>query len=119
MLLEYTRDLLKPAQSTQFSKSKSINANQKPLKWILIAFPPLHRRIGTGALLRLCAFVWVLAFAAWPFANKFLKNGWVAPFWTLAVIFNIVGSGVSMAFSKFLLPLCLSLYFLNGRFGSG
>jgi hypothetical protein len=69
--------------------------------FILIAFPPLQRRLGTGSVLRICGVVWPVDFALWPICNILLLHHFMPAFYTLAFGGNFVGSGVSMAFSKF------------------
>lgn len=70
--------------------------------WLLLAFPPLHRRIGTGGVMWLCAFVWPIFFGISPLCNVMRKHKLEVPFWILFIIDNGVGSGVAMAFSKLL-----------------
>ena len=67
--------------------------------WLLLIFPSLHKRIGTGSILRLTAIVWPFFFAMHPFFNVLLRNGEKAVFWTLAPPALGVGSGVAMAFT--------------------
>lgn len=50
--------------------------------------------------MRICAAVWPFMFAVFPFCNILLKHHKTATFWTIALIGNVVGSGVSMNFSK-------------------
>jgi hypothetical protein len=78
--------------------------------WILIAFPPLQHRIGSGGVLRICAMVWPFSFAIWPICNIFLRHHWNATFWTVAIGGNIIGCGVSMAFSKLIIPSSIFHY---------
>lgn len=68
--------------------------------WMLLVFPPLQKAIGTGGLLRLCAFVWPFMMASYPILNEFLRNGWTTAFWIVGPISLVIGSGVSMAFGK-------------------
>lgn len=68
--------------------------------WVLIAFPPLQHRFGTGGVLRACSIAWPITFAFWPITNLFLRYHWDVAFWVVAPINLTVGSGVSMAFSK-------------------
>jgi hypothetical protein len=69
--------------------------------WTLIVFPPLQRRFGTGGVLRACALAWPFFFASCPLGNVLLRHDWKVAFWIIAPTFNVVGSGVSMAFSKY------------------
>ena len=71
--------------------------------WLLLLFPPLQHRFGTGGVLRGCAIAWPLMFTMWPICNEFRRHGWDAAFWTVGFINLVLGSGIAMAFSK--LPL--------------
>jgi len=73
--------------------------------WTLIAFPPLHKRFGTGGVLRGCGIAWPIMFLFCPICNMFLRLGWTAVFWTVAPISLILGSGVSLAFTASQLAL--------------
>lgn len=72
--------------------------------WLLVLFPPLHKRVGTGGLLKICGFAWPLFFASNPISNILRRNGLDIGFWILFTCGNVFGSSVSMAFSK-----CLTL----------
>ncbi|KAF2262927.1 MFS general substrate transporter [Lojkania enalia] len=67
--------------------------------WLLFAFPPLHRRIGTGGVLRLCAAAWPFFFAVNPLANILLRYNLKVPFWIVGPAGAAIGSGVAMAFT--------------------
>jgi Na+/melibiose symporter-like transporter len=69
--------------------------------WTLIVFPRLHKRIGTGGILRLTAVIWPIAFALNPIANLVLKKGLRTVFVVFAPIVAIIGSSCAMAFSKY------------------
>ena len=68
--------------------------------WILLVFPPLQGRFGTGGVLRGCAVAWPILFFVAPLGNFFLRQDWKLTFWIVGPMFLVVGSGVSMAFSK-------------------
>ena len=68
--------------------------------WLLLVFPPLQHRFGTGGVLRGCAIAWPFMFAVWPICNEFLRRGWTVAFWTVGSINVVFGSGIAMAFSK-------------------
>jgi len=68
--------------------------------WLLLVFPPLQRRIGTGRVLRLCGAWWPVFILSMILGNFFLKEGWKAAFWAISIPMQVGGSGVSMAFSK-------------------
>lgn len=74
--------------------------------WMIVVFPPLHKRIGTVGVLRACAFFWPFLFAFCPVANFLLRMGWERTFWVVYPLSVALGVGVSMAFSK-----SLSLFF--------
>ncbi|KAJ4989021.1 major facilitator superfamily transporter [Stagonosporopsis vannaccii] len=67
--------------------------------WLLLVFPRLHRRIGTGQILRLAAWTWPVFFAINPCYNVLLRYGHKAVFWTMAPPILALGSGVAMAFT--------------------
>lgn len=70
--------------------------------WLLVAFPILHKRFGTGNILRVCYILWPIFFVAAPMCNLFLRWGgpWRTVFWIVGPTLQIGGSGVSMAFSE-------------------
>ncbi|CAL3968237.1 hypothetical protein PZA11_006780 [Diplocarpon coronariae] len=67
--------------------------------WLLLFFPILHRKYGTGNILRGCYLAWPFFFAASPLCNFFLRRGWTTAFWIVAPTLQIVGSGVAMGFT--------------------
>ncbi|KAK0111141.1 hypothetical protein ONS95_001517 [Cadophora gregata] len=67
--------------------------------WLLIFFPIFHRKYGTGNVLRACYFIWPLTFLVAPLCNFFLRQGWTTAFWIIAPTTQVIGSGVSMAFT--------------------
>ena len=69
--------------------------------WLLLIFPPLQHRFGTGGVLRGCAVVWPIFFFAAAAGNLFLRQDWTLAFWIVAPISMVIGSGVAMAFSEF------------------
>lgn len=73
--------------------------------WLLLAFPALHKRIGTGDILRLAAWVWPIFFAINPCFNLLLRHGQKAAFWTIAPPTLALGSGVAMAFTAIQLAI--------------
>jgi hypothetical protein len=72
--------------------------------WLLLVFPPLQHRYGTGGVLRGCAIAWPFMFAIWPICNEFLRRDWAVTFWIVGSINLVLGSGVAMAFSKMSSP---------------
>jgi hypothetical protein len=68
--------------------------------WLLLVFPFLHKRVGTGKVLWMCAIAWPILFAAAPVLNLFLRHGLRTLFWSTGPPFIVLFSGVSMAFSK-------------------
>lgn len=68
--------------------------------WTLLAFPPLQRRWGTGGVLRGCTIFWPLFFAIPPFSNFLLRQNLIVPFWIFGPVASVIGTGVSIAFSK-------------------
>jgi hypothetical protein len=79
--------------------------------WLLLAFPPLHKRVGTGGVLRLCAWVWPIFFSVDSICNLLLRYNLNIPFWIIFWVNATFGCGVAMAFSEIpaynrCLPLC-------------
>jgi hypothetical protein len=68
--------------------------------WLLIVFPILHKRIGTGRVLWLCASAWPVLFVVGPVYNILLRYGHTTVFWATGPPIIVLASGVSMAFSK-------------------
>ncbi|KAK5077067.1 hypothetical protein LTR64_005453 [Lithohypha guttulata] len=76
--------------------------------WLLLVFPPLQHRIGTGGVLRLCAYVYPLFFIVSPALNALLRQGsheGKIIFWVIAPILLCLGVGVSMSFTAIQLAL--------------
>ncbi|KAH7392953.1 major facilitator superfamily domain-containing protein [Pyrenochaeta sp. MPI-SDFR-AT-0127] len=73
--------------------------------WLLLVFPPVHKRVGTGRILWICAFVWPVFFAVNPLYNLLLWNGKKIFFWATAPPILVLGSGVAMAFTAVQLAL--------------
>lgn len=73
--------------------------------WLLLVFPALHKRIGTGQILRLAACLWPLFFAMHPLFNLLLRNGHDVAFWTIAPPALAIGSSVAMAFTAIQLAI--------------
>jgi MFS family permease len=67
--------------------------------WLLFVFPPLHKRIGTGGVLRWCSIAWPFLFITWPVANWLRRRHYEVAFWTIAISEATLGSGVAMAFT--------------------
>lgn len=77
--------------------------------WLLIIFPPLQHRAGTGGVLRACAYLYPVFFAVnGPILSLLLRNRQHATdvvFWILLPIVTFVDSGVSMCFTAIQLAL--------------
>ena len=73
--------------------------------WLLLAFPLLHRRVGTGQILRFTALVWPVFFAVNPCFNMLLRYDWEIVFWVLAPPALALGSGVAMSYTAVQLAL--------------
>ncbi|KIW02673.1 uncharacterized protein PV09_06110 [Verruconis gallopava] len=67
--------------------------------WLLVAFPPLHKRFGTKALLQGCGLFWGPFMLFFPLNNWLRRNGWDTIFWIIAPINQSLGSGVAIAFT--------------------
>ncbi|KAF2688503.1 MFS general substrate transporter [Lentithecium fluviatile CBS 122367] len=68
--------------------------------WLLLAFPPLHKRVGNGGVLRLCAWAWPVFFVVDPMCNILLRHGLKTHFWILFPLNVVFGCGVAMAFTS-------------------
>lgn len=66
--------------------------------WLLFVFASLQHRIGTGGVLRLCAWAYPFFFAMNPFFNWCLRAGLRTLFWSAGIVLQIIGSGVAMNF---------------------
>jgi Na+/melibiose symporter-like transporter len=69
--------------------------------WMIVVFPPLHKRIGSIGVLRICSIIWPFLFALCPFANFLLRQGYETAFWVLYPSLTFIGLSVSMAFSTY------------------
>ncbi|KAF2627019.1 MFS general substrate transporter [Macroventuria anomochaeta] len=67
--------------------------------WLLLVFPALHKRIGTGQILRLAVWAWPIFFAINPWFNFLLRHDQKIAFWTTAPPTLALGSGIAMAFT--------------------
>ncbi|KAG9195351.1 hypothetical protein G6011_00472 [Alternaria panax] len=67
--------------------------------WVLIVFPMLHKRVGTGGVLWLCASAWPVLFIVGPVYNLLLRYGQTTLFWVTGPPLVALASGVSMAFT--------------------
>ncbi|KAK5136172.1 hypothetical protein LTR08_004009 [Meristemomyces frigidus] len=74
--------------------------------WMLLPFPPLQRRLGTGNLLRGCAIAWPFMFVTYPLLNELLRHNRNTAFWVIGPLSTVFLSGVSMAFAC--VQLCLN-----------
>ncbi|CAK7208349.1 hypothetical protein SBRCBS47491_000062 [Sporothrix bragantina] len=68
--------------------------------WLLLVFPPLHYRVGTNGVMRLCANAYPFFMAVSPLASLLLRV-WDARtlFWVVLPPVLVIGSGVSMCFT--------------------
>ncbi|KAK3291396.1 major facilitator superfamily domain-containing protein [Chaetomium fimeti] len=78
--------------------------------WLLLAFPPLHRRYGAKGVLRACGIAYPLTFAGYILLNQMLRRGEgnsvvMAWFWVACAIESLVGPGVAMSFTAAQLAL--------------
>lgn len=72
--------------------------------WMLIAFPPLQKNLGTAKLMRYCVAAWPVFMLLYPMLNEMLRHGFTRLFWIVAPLSLVVASGVSMSFGKVPLP---------------
>lgn len=76
--------------------------------WLLLAFPYLHRRMGTKGVMRACGAAYPVFFVGYIALNLLLREGGPhakAAFWVLAVVVVFIGPGVSMCFTSAQLAL--------------
>ena len=76
--------------------------------WLLLIFPPLQHRFGTGGVLRGCGIAYPIFFFVPPLLNMLFRvhNGHArTAFWILAPSSNVLGVGISMAFTAVQLAL--------------
>ncbi|KAF5002590.1 hypothetical protein FGRMN_274 [Fusarium graminum] len=76
--------------------------------WLVVAFPFLHRRIGTRGVMKICGFAYPWFFLGFVILNLLLRADTHAAkviFWILGVVVTVVGPGVSMAFTGVQLAL--------------
>ena len=66
--------------------------------WMLLGFPYLQKRLGTGRLLRICVAFQPLLTAQYPVANELLRHGYDKVFWIAYWPSQAFGSGVAMSF---------------------
>ena len=78
--------------------------------WLLLVFPNLHRRIGTGRILWWAASAWPVFFLAAPIYHYLLANGYKTLFWSTGPPALFLGSSVAMAFSTFFFILFSFLF---------
>ncbi|KAI6503805.1 hypothetical protein MCOR14_009835 [Pyricularia oryzae] len=67
--------------------------------WLIFGFPPLHRRLGTNGIMRLCGTVYPLFFAISPVANYLLRAGYTNLFWSFYPPALTIGCGVALSFT--------------------
>lgn len=60
--------------------------------WLLIAFPILQKKYGTGGVLRACYLIWPIFFFVCPFCNFLLRKGHTTAFWIIAPTFQVSDS---------------------------
>ena len=73
--------------------------------WLLALFPSLHKRVGTGGVLKFASLLWPIFFALDPACNVLRRYDLDVPFWILFFLDQIFGSAVAMAFSK-----CMNIF---------
>jgi hypothetical protein len=64
--------------------------------WMIVVFPPLHRKLGTVRLVRLCAVALPTRFVIMPVTLLFMRrHADEAAFWTCALCILVFSSGIS------------------------
>lgn len=70
--------------------------------WLLLVFPPLHHRVGSNRVIRLCALAYPWFFLCCPLGNVLLRmdtEGSLRTFWVFMPVTLALGSGVAMSFT--------------------
>ncbi|KAF2230681.1 MFS general substrate transporter [Viridothelium virens] len=67
--------------------------------WLLLVFPPLQHRFGTGGVLRACSIAWPFFMLVYPICNLLLKHDLMVAFWIVAITSLMLGSGVAMSYT--------------------
>ncbi|KAF2456552.1 major facilitator superfamily domain-containing protein [Lineolata rhizophorae] len=73
--------------------------------WLLLAFPPLQRRFGTGGVLRGCSYIYPLFMLLYPVSSILLRAGHKTLFWAFTPPVLVAGSGMAMTFTGVQLAL--------------
>ncbi|KAF4439175.1 hypothetical protein F53441_12650 [Fusarium austroafricanum] len=76
--------------------------------WLLIAFPLLHKRMGTRGVMKLCGYAYPWFFVGFIALNTLLRadtHAATVMAWILGVVVAVVGPGVSMSFTGVQLAL--------------
>ncbi|MCJ1225831.1 hypothetical protein MMC12_002480 [Toensbergia leucococca] len=73
--------------------------------WVLLIFPPLQHRIGTGGILRLCSYGFPLFYALSPATNLLLRQNLRLAFWIIAPLLQVLASAASMSYTAIQLAL--------------
>ncbi|KAG9505255.1 hypothetical protein J7337_002221 [Fusarium musae] len=76
--------------------------------WLLIAFPILHRHLGTRGVMKICGYAYPWFFVGFIILNTLLRadtHATTVIFWILGAVVTVVGPGVSMAFTGVQLAL--------------
>ncbi|KAI2901681.1 hypothetical protein CBS63078_6561 [Aspergillus niger] len=73
--------------------------------WLVLVYPPLHKRLGTGNILRGLCFVWIIFLAATVGASVLHRHGEMVAFWILAPLALVLGSSVAMQLTAMQLAL--------------
>jgi hypothetical protein len=76
-------------------------AGASQASWMLLAFPWLQKRLGTGTLLRISSIGWPTLLVCYPIMNELVRHGLsAAGLWGVSIPVIVLGSGVSMTFGK-------------------
>lgn len=68
--------------------------------WVLVVFPYLQRKYGTGAVLKMCGVLWPAFMVTFPMLNECLRRGSTRAFWVFLPITWAGGSSVAMSLGK-------------------
>lgn len=69
--------------------------------WVLVVFPPLHKRIGSRGMFLWAGVVWPLFSLAYPVINLALRKGMSSTgFWIAGAALGAFGSSVCMSYTS-------------------
>ena len=65
---------------------------------MLVLFPPLQRRFGTGNVMRIAAVGWPITMVLFPILNEFRRYGYNTAFFAAGTPLIVLSTGVCMSY---------------------